>query len=429
MTNFRNKNNAFQSSDSIVWEGEDIPCINLCSGDNISEVIYKLAVEICAMKKSYNLEDLDLQTVFQACIACPQPVKTLQNVLSLIITKVKTMDEIIATLGSGNATIVEDTITLASCFLPRINAEGDPVTKLPHADYTRLIATMVCNTLTTVNGAISRIATVEEDIAYINSAINELGVEPTVSLTCVMPTNAPVAVSVALTALAKDYCAITKVIGDSKSLLKGIGYQQAGLGDLMQLSASNPATMSSITNWVPTVSNMAQFLTNLTLTVNDMRGALAYVVANCCKVSCSSIIVDYGVKLNDERTTASLYFASASTIPTGFNDCDSKGNLLTITDTAGNTLTKWIKVASAATYTVVAGVMTETPIVIDLVNSSIDPSLDYTFTMEACMTNGSMTCTKCSTKTITYKDTCAYCEISVTATTAVNAELVIIYQD
>jgi hypothetical protein len=65
--------------------------------------------------------------------------------------------------------------------------------------------------------------------------------------------------------------------------------------------------------------------------------------------------------------------------------------------------------------------------------------LDYTFSMDAAMTNGALTCSKCITKTVTYKDTCAYCEISVVAsgsgghgipnTTSAGGKLVVIYQD
>ena len=35
------------SSNCVVWQGPDIACINLCSGDTISEVTSKIATKVC----------------------------------------------------------------------------------------------------------------------------------------------------------------------------------------------------------------------------------------------------------------------------------------------------------------------------------------------------------------------------------------------
>ena len=35
------------SSNCVLWQGPDIPCINLCKGDSISDITAKLAEELC----------------------------------------------------------------------------------------------------------------------------------------------------------------------------------------------------------------------------------------------------------------------------------------------------------------------------------------------------------------------------------------------
>ena len=35
------------SSNSVIWQGPNISCINLCKGDSVSDIVYKLAVELC----------------------------------------------------------------------------------------------------------------------------------------------------------------------------------------------------------------------------------------------------------------------------------------------------------------------------------------------------------------------------------------------
>jgi|GEM_PF-6750087 len=70
-----------QSSNCITWEGPDIPCLNLCKGATVTEVVYNLGIEFCNLyadlsPDNYNLECLDLdndcditfQDLFQALI-------------------------------------------------------------------------------------------------------------------------------------------------------------------------------------------------------------------------------------------------------------------------------------------------------------------------------------------------------------------------
>jgi hypothetical protein len=56
------------SSNCITWQGPDIPCLDLCKGSTVSEVIYNLGLEFCKLyedlsPESYNLECLNLDDV------------------------------------------------------------------------------------------------------------------------------------------------------------------------------------------------------------------------------------------------------------------------------------------------------------------------------------------------------------------------------
>ena len=48
------------SSNCVIWQGPDIPCIKLCAGDTISDVIFKLATELCAVLDTLNVTNYDL---------------------------------------------------------------------------------------------------------------------------------------------------------------------------------------------------------------------------------------------------------------------------------------------------------------------------------------------------------------------------------
>ena len=35
------------SSNCVIWQGPDIPCIGICNGDTVSDVVGKLGEELC----------------------------------------------------------------------------------------------------------------------------------------------------------------------------------------------------------------------------------------------------------------------------------------------------------------------------------------------------------------------------------------------
>jgi hypothetical protein len=37
------------SSNCVVWQGPDISCLSLCSGDTITDVVYQLALKVCEL--------------------------------------------------------------------------------------------------------------------------------------------------------------------------------------------------------------------------------------------------------------------------------------------------------------------------------------------------------------------------------------------
>lgn len=55
------------SSNCVIWGGPDIECINLCKGDTITDVTYKLALELCKIMELLNITNYDLACLDLAC--------------------------------------------------------------------------------------------------------------------------------------------------------------------------------------------------------------------------------------------------------------------------------------------------------------------------------------------------------------------------
>lgn len=67
------------SSNCVIWEGPDIPCLSLCYGDSISDVMYRLATAYCEMT---SLENYDFE-----CLRDNDPV-TFNALIQAIIDNV-----------------------------------------------------------------------------------------------------------------------------------------------------------------------------------------------------------------------------------------------------------------------------------------------------------------------------------------------------
>ena len=151
------------SSNCVIWQGPDLVCINLCTGDSISDVVYKLAVEICDLKDQLNLTDLDLKCLVDNCITCPDPEKTLGIVLQLLINKVCDLQTIIDTLSGGTTT--EVLVRLASCFIADFtDSNGDVTNPVPVSIYVQKIAQKICTILTRLDGIDATIAGIDSKV-------------------------------------------------------------------------------------------------------------------------------------------------------------------------------------------------------------------------------------------------------------------------
>jgi len=82
------ENCAPQSSNCVVWQGPNLECINLCKGDSISDVVYKLAVELCKIKDATDMSLVDFDCLLNDCANTNNPEETVAGIIQLIIDNV-----------------------------------------------------------------------------------------------------------------------------------------------------------------------------------------------------------------------------------------------------------------------------------------------------------------------------------------------------
>lgn len=322
------------SSNCVTWQGPDIACINLQKGDTVSDVTYKLALELCDVLDQTNLTGFDL-----SCFdpICPKP-ENFHDLVQFIIDKLCELSTATTTTATGETartsaittgTCPDCTITIASCFY-YTDQFGNNITTMNIADYAAAIGAKVCTLSTqfaalqtTVSSQGTRITNLENQFANLVIPV------PTVYSTCLYSSQ-NVDVNVFCQTLETAFCDLRTATGNAAAINTAISRQCAGLDNAARLA--DGGTMGLIPGWVTQAnySTAADAINNLWLTVCDLRAALDNVLNNCCNDAaiCAQVVVNIDLATISSGVVSITY---TGTVPTAFAECAS-GVSLTFRD-------------------------------------------------------------------------------------------------
>jgi hypothetical protein len=367
------------SSNCVIWEGPAIACLSLCKGDSVTDVVFKLATEVCEITEAIGLSDLDLSCL----VTAPITDYTLKNILTLLINKV-------CTIPTGGITppVVSDLIRVASCFQLR-DSNGDLILDLPRDEYIRRIGLSLCTqilNLGTVNNILTDHSTRITDLENIEAPVISI---PTVNTSCIFPNNSnPVSIVNAFEELESEFCAERTILGLPTDLALAIGKQCMGL-DTDQAFSIN-GTMSALPGWKTPVTSVADSLTNAWLTLCDLRAGLK--ATNIAIPSgCNLITIDFSVLISGSGPTlsAKIVFLGHAVIPDNFSDCLS-GSQIVFKDATGNTFTSNINIAALKNSEVGTTIL--------LGNTILNTASDFDITLNSCLTDGRNSCSRITEK-------------------------------
>ena len=149
------------SSNCVIWQGDNIPCINLCHGDTVSDVVFKLATELCTIMDQLNVSNYDL-TCFGITACGPNDFQTL---IQFLITQICELQGVTPTTKENTTGCPDCLVTVAPCFV----VGGQTTMNL--TDYVNMIAEKICDIvdeLVIINAALvdlnTRVTTLENAI-------------------------------------------------------------------------------------------------------------------------------------------------------------------------------------------------------------------------------------------------------------------------
>lgn len=373
------------TSQCVIWQGENISCLGIERGQTLSTSVKKVADEVCVLKDLLNLSDVDLKCIFDLCVSCPQPEKTLQTVLQLLINKVCTLQEAIDALNTTTGSEESGFVRLASCF-QFTNTEGDTIVELPHEEYTKRIANEVCTILLTLSSLSDEVQSLNDSVSDLQQRVQNLenSTGDEVSSDCLF-TGAR-SLPEAWDLLDQSFCQVRESLGTTTEINRAISQQCEGLN----------AEFGSNPNWTTSPSNLAETLKNLWIVMCSVKSDVKTIQDTCCAFDCSDVKIGFVVAFEDGLEVVRLRFTSGSgtNIPTGFTDI---GSVLTVTDESNNSLSFNITIENNGEE------------VLNLLGLNLGDKL--TFSIESKLSNGSLTCQQCISKTVDSEGTCNYCDI------------------
>lgn len=265
------------SSNCVIWQGPDIPCIKLCTGDTVSDVIFKLATELCTILDQLNVTNYDL-SCFNST-ACPPA--DFQALIQFLINQICESQGITNTTKSTTASGCPDCVVeVASCFVE------DRVTTMQLVDYVLMIGRRICSLILeiqVINDSINNLISITDSLQTQISSIPVYQL-PTITLSCSIGTY-PIGSQVALDNLLDEYinvvwCPYVAATGTGSDLLAAVA-QKCVSDTTLQLSNGNP--FSTNPNWIADVnySTVADAINNLWVVLCDMRD---YVDSNAISV-------------------------------------------------------------------------------------------------------------------------------------------------
>lgn len=201
------------SSNCVIWQGPDLPCIKLCKGDTVSDVIEKLATELCTILDQINVSNYDL-SCFNLTACGPNDFQALIQFLIEQICALQTEVTIISDpatspVGTTRSTSADTLVTVADCFVVGTQ------TVMTVSEYAQAIGTKVCSLITEIEAINLAIDSLSIRVTNLEAAPTPTFTLPNIPVDCLFaPGSYPI--DTVLETLMNDpdgYCALLDATG------------------------------------------------------------------------------------------------------------------------------------------------------------------------------------------------------------------------
>lgn len=263
------------ASNCVIWAGDDIPCIKLCKGDTVSDVVAKLATELCTILDTLDIKNYDL-SCFNLTSCAPSDFQALINFL---IQKICELENIPApennTRGTGCPT--DCPVSVPDCLAT------SPGEVLNLIDYVNLIATRVCNLATDISILQSAVNVLQNNVTALQITVAGLSnyTTPEKAITCdigslTAPGSYPID-DIISEFINSEWCPISLVLDTPFNLSNAISSQSPcydGTAPALQYVYTSGAIMQvAYPTYAASPATLAEAIENIWIALCDLRNA------------------------------------------------------------------------------------------------------------------------------------------------------------
>jgi hypothetical protein len=238
------------SSNCVIWQGPDLPCIKLCKGDTISDVVEALALELCTVLDILDIKNYDL-TCFDITACGPKDFITL---IQFLIDRICALENIDATATRTTTTGCPDcVVSVAPCFI--IGTQ----TTMQLVDYVNAIGLRICSIITDIANINSQIANILIRITALEDAPSPAIPIPSIVINCNIGTllagnsySLDIVLDQLINNTINGYCSLIGVLGTISQI-----------GTSIVPACSFSTDITSNPNWTATPTTLAESITNI----------------------------------------------------------------------------------------------------------------------------------------------------------------------
>jgi|694.fasta_scaffold119797_3 hypothetical protein len=370
----KNSNNEIISSQSIVWEGPNIPCLELCTGEKVDSVIAKIGEKLCTLVSDIKeLETLDYTCMvskfdYTGDLLIPEKF-SFKLLFKLLLENDCTLIKLIEDIKTNSTS---SSVNLTGLDLKCITNEilnlcGQIPDQLDILKVTQAIINILCDIQDDVADILIRVLTLETKINSLGDPGSGGYEEPEIT-SCLSTLDG---LGNPIPTLISTH--VPQITDDAICDLRGLVGSALEVNDVLNSQPLSDYVGDS--NVIQNPLNLAQASANREYIIGDLLSRLKTIEDNCCSFTCGDIKIGFIQSFSNNIYTIDFTYGAGTNIPQVFVDC---GSTFILTDWKGvekivnnnpNTLT------NASQFT------------IDLAGSGLDASKPIKLQIKTCFTN------------------------------------------
>lgn len=259
------------SSNCVVWQGPTLDCIDLCTGDTISDVVAKMAEELCTLLDQTNVDNYDLTCL--GITACGP--KDFQALIQLLIDKICELNNLPTDGTRLEETCPDCPVTVALCL--RETDQGLPVT-MQLVDYVQMLANKICSLIDQIGDLQDQVNNLDIRVTVLENTPPPTFDIPSFTLTSCSVGSLPVGSTQQINIILQEFinnvwCPFYTATGTTNALINAVNAICIADSDI-QLSTGTAFALNP--NWIQSASydTVADAINNIWVALCDMYNYL-----------------------------------------------------------------------------------------------------------------------------------------------------------